>query len=53
MRLLRGDVFPVSKGLHVLIEVRAIHFSMSSFRGFELQNRIRTTAVDAADEELL
>ena len=53
MRLLGRDVFPISKGLHVLIEVCAVHFSMCSFRGFKLQNGIGTAAVDTADEILL
>ena len=53
MRLLRGDVFPVSKGLHVLIEVGAVQFPVRSLCSFELQNGIHTAAVDPADEELV
>ena len=50
MRLLGRDVFPISKGLHILIEVGAIQFPVRSLCGFELQNRIGSVAVDTTDE---
>ena len=53
MRMLWCDILPVSKGLHILVEVCTVHFSMCSFRGFKLQNGISAIAVDTADEELL
>jgi hypothetical protein len=52
MRLLGSDILRGFEGLYILIEVYAIHFSMSCLGCFELQNGIHTVAVDAADEPL-
>lgn len=46
------DVLRGFEGLHILIEVNAVHLSVSCLGGFELQNRIHPVAVDAADEPL-
>ena len=40
------------EGLHILVEVDSIHFSVSCLGCFELQNRIHPIAVDAADKPL-
>lgn len=46
------DVLRGFEGLHILIEVNAVHLSVSCLGGFELQNGIPTFTVDAADELL-
>ena len=46
------DVLREFEGLHILIEVNAVHLSVSCLGGFELQNGIPTFTVDAADELL-
>ena len=40
------------EGLHILVEVDAIHLAMCRLGGFELQNGIHPIAVDAADKPL-
>ena len=52
MGLFGSDILRGFEGLYILIEVYAIHFSMSCLGCFELQNGIHTVAVDAADEPL-
>ena len=52
MSLFGSDDLRGFERLHILVEVNAIHFSMSCLGGFELQNRIHPIAVDAADEPL-
>ena len=52
MCLLGSNILRGLKGLHILVEVDAIHFFMSGLGGFKLQNRIHPIAVDAADEPL-
>lgn len=46
------DVLRGFEGLHILIEVNAVHLSVSCLGGFELQNGIPSVTVDAADEPL-
>ena len=46
------DVLRGFEGLHILIEVNAVHLSVSCLGGFELQNGIPPFTVDAADELL-
>ena len=46
------DVLRGFEGLHILIEVNAVHLSVSCLGGFELQNGIPPFTVDAADEPL-
>lgn len=46
------DVLRGLEGLHILIEVNAVHLSVSCLGGFELQNGIPPFTVDAADEPL-
>lgn len=46
------DVLRGFEGLHILIEVNAVHLSVSCLGGFELQNGIRPITVDTADELL-
>ena len=41
------------EGLHILVEVDAIHLAMCRLGGFELQNGIHSVAVDTTDETLL
>lgn len=53
MCLLWCDVFSGMKRLHVLIEVDAVCFAVSSFRSKELCDGITAIAVDSADEFLL
>ena len=52
MSLLRSNDFRGFEGLYILVEVDSIHFSVSCFGGFELQNGIHPITVDAADEPL-
>ena len=52
MCLLGSDILCGFEGLHILIEIDAIHFSMSCLGCFELQNGIHPIAVDAANEPL-
>ena len=52
MRLLGSDILRGFEGLHILVEVDSIHFSVSCLGCFELQNGIHPIAVDAADEPL-
>lgn len=52
MGFLIADVLPRREGLDILIEVDAVQFAIGSLGGFELQNRIHSVAVDAADESL-
>ena len=52
MRLLGSDILRGFEGLHILVEVDSIHFSVSCLGRFELQNGIQSVAVDAADEPL-
>lgn len=52
MRLLGSDVLRGFEGLHILVEVDSIHFSVSCLGRFKLQNGIHPIAVDAADEPL-
>lgn len=49
MRLLGSDILRGFEGLHILVEVDSIHFSVSCLGRFELQNGIQSVAVDAAD----
>ena len=50
--LLGSDILRGFEGLHILIEVNAIHLSVSCLGRFKLQNRIHPIAVDAADKPL-
>ena len=52
MCLLGSDILCGFEGLHILIEVDSIHFSVSCLGCFELQNGIHPIAIDAADEPL-
>lgn len=52
MCLLGSDILRGFEGLHILVEVDAVHLTVSCFGGFELQNGIHPIAVDAADEPL-
>ena len=52
MSLLGSDDFRGFEGLNILVEVDAIHLSMSCLGGFELQNGIHPIAVDTADKPL-
>jgi len=52
MCLLGSDILRGFEGLHILVEVNAVHLSMSCLGCFELQNRIHPIAVDAADKPL-
>ena len=52
MCLLGSDILRGFEGLHILVEVDSIHFSVSCLGCFELQNGIHPIAVDAADEPL-
>ena len=52
MRLPVGDIFLGRKGLDILVEVDAAHFTVCRLGGFELQNRIHPIAVDTANEPL-
>lgn len=52
MCLLGSDILCGFEGLHILIEVDSIHFSVSCLGCFELQNGIHPIAVDAADKPL-
>ena len=47
------DVLRGFEGLHILIEVNAVHLAVSCLGGFELQNGIHSVAVDTTDETLL
>ena len=47
------DILCWREGLHILIEVDAVHLSVSSLGCFELQNGIQSIAVDAADQSAL
>ena len=44
------DVFLWREGLHILIEIRAVHFLKCRLGRLELHNGIHTAAVDAADK---
>lgn len=44
-----GDILRGFEGLHILVEVDAIHFPVSCLGRFKLQNGIHPIAVDAAD----
>ena len=46
------DVLRGFEGLHILIEVNAVHLTVGRLGGFELQNGIPPVTVDAADELL-
>ena len=52
MGLLGSDILRGFEGLHILIEIDAIHFSVSCLGCFELQNGIHPIAVDTADQTL-
>ena len=52
MRLLGSDILCWFEGLHILIEVDAVHFSVSCLCCFELQNGIHPIAVDATNKTL-
>ena len=52
MCLLGSDILRGFEGLHILVEVDSIHFSVSCLGRFKLQNGIHPIAVDAADEPL-
>ena len=52
MGLLGSDILCGFEGLHILIEIDAIHFSVSCLGCFELQNGIHPIAVDTADQTL-
>lgn len=52
MCLLRGDILQRREGLHILIEVDAVHLAVGRLGRLELQNRIHPIAVDTADEPL-
>ena len=52
MCLLGSDTLQGREGLHILIEVDAVHFSVGCLGRLELQNGIHPIAVDAADEPL-
>ena len=52
MRLLGSDILRGFEGLHILVEVDSIHFSVSCLGRFKLQNGIHPIAVDTADEPL-
>ena len=52
MSLLGSDDLRGFEGLDILVEVDAIHLSMSCLGGFELQNGIHPVTVDAADKPL-
>ena len=52
MGLPGSDVLQRRKGLHILIEVDAVHLAVGCLGRFELQNGIHPIAVDAADEPL-
>ena len=44
-----GDILRGREGLDILVEVDAVHLSMSCLGCFELQNGIHPIAVDTAD----
>ena len=44
------DDFRGREGLHILIEVDAVHLAVGCLGSLELQNGIQSAAVDAADE---
>ena len=50
MCLLGRDVFLGMEGLHILIEVDAVHFVVGSLRYQKLRDGIATITVDAADQ---
>ena len=50
MGLARRDVFLWREGLHILIEIRAVHFLKCRLGRLELHNGIHAAAVDAADK---
>lgn len=50
MGLLWSDDFRRREGLHILIEVDAVHLAVGCLRRFKFQNGIQSVAVDAADE---
>ena len=50
MGLARRDVFFWRERLHILIEIRAVHFLKCRLGGLELHNGIHAVAVDAADK---
>ena len=52
MRLLGRDILCGFEGLHILVEVDAIHFSVNCLGCFELQNGIHPIAVDATNKTL-
>ena len=52
MCLLRRDAFPGMEGLHVLVEVDAVHFVVGSLCCQKLRDGIAAIAVDAADQLL-
>ena len=52
MGLLGSDVFQRREGLHILVEVDAVHLTVGCLGRFELQNGIHPITVDAADEPL-
>ena len=52
MRLLGCDILCGFEGLHILIEIDAVQFSMSGLGCFKLQNGIHPIAVDTADQTL-
>lgn len=50
MRLLGSDILPRMEGLHILVEVDAVHFVVGSLRCQKLRDGIVTVTVDAADQ---
>lgn len=52
MRLLGSDILRGFEGLHILVEVDSIHFSVSCLGRFKLQNGIHPIAVDTTDQPL-
>ena len=47
------DILRRLEGLHILIEVDAIHFAVCRLSRFKLQNGIQSVTVDAADQSAL
>ena len=52
MRLLGSDILRGFEGLHILVEVDSIHFSVSCLGRFKLQNGIHPIAVNTTDKPL-